>query len=1039
MEEKRREAGSPSPAATIPGGSSMKLTDSPATEPPPRRRGQKRKSTNSSSTTSSAPPKRHAREKAAAAAAAASGSIFSNLPPIHSGPLTRARQLSDSNAAIFSALNAIKNEASMTTVNDSAVIDREESAVNEEIKKFQALIDAEFDSIRNRDASVHVVPVAAGWFSWTNIHSIEKQTLRSFFNGKVENRTPEIYKEIRNWIMKKFHANPSTNIELKDLSELSVGDPDARQEIMEFLDHWGLINYHPLPQSDPAKDNADPNTDAEMAENTDSLLEKLYRFENEQSSLQLVPRAKMSTATVPSGLFPESIAEELVKQEGPAVEYHCNSCSADCSRKRYHCQKQADFDLCTECYNNGKFGSGMCPSDFILMEPAEASGATGGKWTDQETLLLLEALELFKENWNEIAEHVATKTKAQCILHFLQMPIEDSFLDYDDKINGVQENGEPISNIESPVPNDISEPSEGKASKDNSEAAEAVSGNDNSEPSAGKINKDKPELEMKTDVNTAQAVSVEAETLNLEEAPDGNVVHDKGDDIVIKALKEAFHIAGCPLTPEDKLSFAEAGNSVMTLAAFLSQLVEPGLATASAHNSLKTISHSSPGLQLAERHCFVLEDPPDVEKEHIASESMTTENIDQNASEMAKENLKTNKTSIRNEAKDNPLSVEKHSTEGQIDKKKASKSTNDPTSPPRELDACADNSRLPEKPVEETLQVTQKPDKESPQVTEKPAEEIPKVSEKTDIETQLKGKPDKETPQVTEKSEEKSQVTEKSDEEKSEVAEKPDAIRKVEHTEKKLVDELKSGDVQNEQLHTTKEQVSSATEVRPPDSVCEPENLKTTTDKDMVLSSVVSDKTEQRDMPAAVPMDGVVADAEDKMEVDKSEDTKSMKKIRTKEEDNVDKLKRAALATLSAAAVKAKLLANQEEDEIRQLAIVMIEKQMRKLEIKLSYFTEMESAIMRVREHLERSRQKLFSERAQIIASRLGTLPSSRMLPSSYPINKMPPGFVNSMMRPPLSMGAQRPFISRPVATSAPPTMNTSAPPEKTGPEGNPT
>ena len=250
---------------------------------------------------------------------------------------------------------------------------------------------------------------------------------------------------------------------------------------------------------------------------------------------------------------------------------------------------------------------------------------------------------------------------------------------------------------------------------------------------------------------------------------------------------------------------------------------------------------------------------------------MTTENIDQNASEMAKENLKNDKTSIRNEAKDNPLSVEKHSTESQIDKKKASKSINDPTLPPRELDACADNSRLPEKPVEETLlQVTEKPDKESTQITEKPDEKIPKVSEKTDIETQLKGKPDKETPQVTEKSEEKSQVTEKSDEEKSEVAEKPDAVSKVEHADTKLVDELKSSDVQNEQLDTTKEQVSSATEVRPP-SVCEPENLKTTTesvqctdsqkDKDMVLSSVVSDKTGQRDVPAAVPMDAFVADA----------------------------------------------------------------------------------------------------------------------------------------------------------------------------------
>ena len=66
------------------------------------------------------------------------------------------------------------------------------------------------------------------------------------------------------------------------------------------------------------------------------------------------------------------------------------------------------------------------------MEPAEANGLSGGNWTDQENLLLLEALELYKENWNEIAEHVATKTRTQCILHFVQMPIEDTFLDCDD-------------------------------------------------------------------------------------------------------------------------------------------------------------------------------------------------------------------------------------------------------------------------------------------------------------------------------------------------------------------------------------------------------------------------------------------------------------------------------------------------------------------------------------------------------------------------------------------------------------------------------
>lgn len=63
-------------------------------------------------------------------------------------------------------------------------------------------------------------------------------------------------------------------------------------------------------------------------------------------------------------------------------------------------------------------------------------------WTDQETLLLLEGLELHKDRWGDIADHVGTKSQVQCILHFLQLPIEDEFLDeLDDrgrKSQGVQ-------------------------------------------------------------------------------------------------------------------------------------------------------------------------------------------------------------------------------------------------------------------------------------------------------------------------------------------------------------------------------------------------------------------------------------------------------------------------------------------------------------------------------------------------------------------------------------------------------------------------
>lgn len=57
---------------------------------------------------------------------------------------------------------------------------------------------------------------------------------------------------------------------------------------------------------------------------------------------------------------------------------------------------------------------------------------------------------------------------------------------------------------------------------------------------------------------------------------------------------------------------------------FLARLVGPDSAMASAHGSLKSISGGSPGIELAARHCFLLEDPPDDKKELVASERYVT-------------------------------------------------------------------------------------------------------------------------------------------------------------------------------------------------------------------------------------------------------------------------------------------------------------------------------------------------------------------------------------------------------------------------------
>ena len=50
-------------------------------------------------------------------------------------------------------------------------------------------------------------------------------------------------------------------------------------------------------------------------------------------------------------------------------------------------------------------------------------------WTEQETLKLLEGMELYRDDWNKVAEHVSSRSQDECVLHFLKLPIQDPYLD----------------------------------------------------------------------------------------------------------------------------------------------------------------------------------------------------------------------------------------------------------------------------------------------------------------------------------------------------------------------------------------------------------------------------------------------------------------------------------------------------------------------------------------------------------------------------------------------------------------------------------
>ncbi|KAK9113134.1 hypothetical protein Scep_020653 [Stephania cephalantha] len=652
----------PTPTTATP--AAAKSTDAAA--PPedhggPRRRaaGQKRKSNNWSQTPSSSSSKRIARNKTLAS---------SPLPHhLHNGPITRARQ-SPNKVAFFSSVPTPDSLAGATEsafVRNASTVDTAKIGVQglrEDSKPpLESVIDAEFEAVRSRDQSAHIVPTPAAWFSWSKTHPLEERALASFFDGKSEKRTPDTYMEIRNFLMKKYHSDPNTQIESKDLAELDIGELDMRQEIMEFLDHWGLINFHPFPVSE--SDKADVKADVPAI--IGSLVDKLYRFEAVLPRARLGPAADVAVPAIRPWLVPESSIVDEVRAEGPSVEYHCNSCSGDCSRKRFHCQKQADFDLCSECFSNGKFDSGMSPADFILMESVEVPGVSGGSWTDQETLLLLEALELFGENWNEIAEHVATKSKTQCILHFLQMPIEDTFLEGGDGFEiSAQEKSDPVlSENHASSAKDSHETLVDKSATSNDtstlkESTEAKMGDDHlstlSVSAETKISKDGPStpkeslettlskdavkndsttandvletMETKNETNAEPPLSEKGDILGPKDAAELNVPPEASTatDFVINVLKEAFQAVGFFPGPGESFSFAEAGNPVMALAVYLAGLVDADMSTASAQSSLKALSEDASGIQLATRHSFILEDPPDNLKNAPASERFWT-------------------------------------------------------------------------------------------------------------------------------------------------------------------------------------------------------------------------------------------------------------------------------------------------------------------------------------------------------------------------------------------------------------------------------
>ncbi|CAH9072812.1 unnamed protein product [Cuscuta epithymum] len=106
--------------------------------------------------------------------------------------------------------------------------------------------------------------------------------------------------------------------------------------------------------------------------------------------------------------------------DGKKALYHCNYCNKDISGKiRIKCALCSDFDLCIECFSVGaEIHPHKSNHPYRVMDNLSFP-LICPDWSADEEILLLEGIEMHGlGSWNDVAEHVGTKSKQQCFNHY---------------------------------------------------------------------------------------------------------------------------------------------------------------------------------------------------------------------------------------------------------------------------------------------------------------------------------------------------------------------------------------------------------------------------------------------------------------------------------------------------------------------------------------------------------------------------------------------------------------------------------------------
>jgi chromatin structure-remodeling complex subunit RSC8 len=339
-------------------------------------------------------------------------------------------------------------------------------------------------------ASHVVIPSFAKWFDMNEVHSIEKKLFPDFFPQDTQRKsvykTPQAYRNMRDFMINAYRINPLEYLTITAIRRNVAGDVSSLIRIHQFLEKWGLINYQIDPRTKPTIVGPQYTGHFQITLDTPRGLVPLLPENSDVKLGESLPTPKPDDAedqeepvdqkAIPLNL---EVRRNIYASGGNfdpknapknIIQYFCNICGNESSEVRYHNLKSKSYAnnpnvtmnsasvLCQTCYEQGLFPSNFQAADFLKLTKADE--AKPGIWTEQETLLLLEAIEMFGSydpannsnphmllnsnangQWDKIAEYVGTKNREQCLLKFIRLPIEDQYLPQvvkrEEKVKGI--------------------------------------------------------------------------------------------------------------------------------------------------------------------------------------------------------------------------------------------------------------------------------------------------------------------------------------------------------------------------------------------------------------------------------------------------------------------------------------------------------------------------------------------------------------------------------------------------------------------------